>query len=69
MSDDRHETLSHGVESVRPDVEIEREEERLDEDFDVATAREQAHEADLRERRHVEDVPPEQQNPAVIDGS
>jgi hypothetical protein len=44
MSDDRHETLSHSVESARPDVEIEREDERLDDDFDVATAREQEHE-------------------------
>lgn len=50
MSDDRNETLAHSVESVHPDVEIEREEDRLDDDYDPPTAREQAHEAERAER-------------------
>ena len=69
MSDDRHETLSHSVESARPDVEIERDEERLDEDFDIATKREQDHEVEQSARHHEDTVPPELQDPAVVDGS
>jgi hypothetical protein len=67
MSSDRHETLSHSIESARPDVEIENEDERLDDDFDVATARNQEHQ-DVQ-HQHTDDVAPEQQNPAVVDGS
>lgn len=51
MSDDRNETLAHSVESAHPDVEIEREEDRLDDDYDPPTAREQAHEAERAERK------------------
>jgi hypothetical protein len=70
MSSDRHETLSHSIESARPDVEIELEDERLDDDFDVATARNQEHqEAHHHEEQHTDGVPPEQQNPAEVDGS
>jgi hypothetical protein len=58
MSDDRNETLSHSVESARPDVEIQRDEDRLDDDFDIATAREQEHEEE-KAHRHASDVPPE----------
>ncbi len=50
MSDDRNETLARSVESVHPDVEIEIEEDRLDDDYDPPTAREQAHEAEKAER-------------------
>ena len=59
MSDDRNETLSHSIESARPDVEIERDDERLDDDFDIATKREQDHEAEQAARHHAADVPPE----------
>ncbi len=69
MSDDRNETLSHNNESARPDVESERDDERLDNDYDVATAREQDHEDEQQARHHFADVPPEHENPAVIDGS
>lgn len=69
MSSDRHETLSHSIESARPDVEIENEDERLDDDFDVATARKQEHQAETHQSQNTDDVPTEQQNPAVVDGS
>jgi hypothetical protein len=75
MSSDRHETLSHSVESARPDVEIEREEERLDDDFDVATARDQEHREEHRHTeqhhggQHTDGVRPEPQNPAEVGGS
>ncbi|MGV8850713.1 MAG: hypothetical protein ACOH16_14355 [Propionibacteriaceae bacterium] len=59
MSSDRHETLSHSVESAKPDVEIEREDERLDDDYDVATARNQEHQEE-QHHRHTDDVPPAQ---------
>ena len=65
MSSDRHETLSHSIESARPDVEIENEDERLDDDFDVATARNEEH----HQTEHTDGVAPEQQNPAEVDGS
>ena len=68
MSSDRHETLSHSIESARPDVEIENEDERLDDDFDVATARSQEHQAEQRSA-HTDGATPEQQNPAEVDGS
>lgn len=74
MSSDRHETLSHSIESARPDVEIEREDERLDDDFDVATARNQEHQEEQHHEeqhsnQHTDDVAPGQQNPAEVDGS
>lgn len=75
MSSDRHETLSHSIESARPDVEIEREEERLDDDFDVATARNQEHQEEQKHHekqhstQHTDDVAPEQKNPAEVGGS
>jgi hypothetical protein len=59
MSSDRHETLSHSIESARPDVEIELEDERLDDDFDVATARNQEHQEE-QHKLHPDDVPPTQ---------
>jgi len=69
MSDDRNETLSHSIESAQPDVEIQRDDERLDDDFDIATKREQDHEAEQAERHHAADLAPEKQDPAVVDGS
>ncbi len=65
MSDDRNETLSHSVESARPDVEMEREEERLDDDFDIATKREQDHAAAQAARQHESEL----QDPSLVDGS
>jgi hypothetical protein len=69
MSDDRHETLSHSVESARPDVEIQRDDERLDDDFDVATAREQEHDAKGATRQADPEVAPGDVDPSVVDGS
>lgn len=69
MSSDRHETLSHSIESAQPDVEIENDDERLDDDFDVATARDQEHQAEQHSTRGPDDRGPEPRNPGEVDGS
>ena len=69
MSDDRHETLSHSVESAHPDVEIKRDDERLDDDFDLATAREQEHDEQWPTQKGDPEMAPGEDDPSVVDGS